>query len=93
MVRVRELIQRQMHLYMSNWQYSLLYTLLLALIPYTSWLAVTGLSVLTLRKGMRNGALVLLPVAAVYYAIGLKSFSHGGALLNTLALFIPSFLV
>ena len=36
--------------------------------------------------------MVLLPVAAVYYAIGLKSFSHGGALLNTLALFIPSFL-
>ena len=92
MARVREFMHKQMHLYMSNWQYSLLYTLLLALIPHTSWLAVTGVSLLTLRKGMQRGALVLLPVAIVYYAIGLKSLSHIGALLNTLALFAPCFL-
>lgn len=92
MLRIREVMQKQMHLYMSNLQYSLMYTLLLAVIPHTSWLAVTGVSLLTLRKGVQRGLLTLLPVAVVYCALAMKSLSYLGALLNTVALFVPCFL-
>ncbi len=92
MVHIREIIHKQMQLYLSNWHYALLYTLILAVLPYTSWLAVSGISLLTLRRGLRCGAFILLPVAVVYYALVLKSLTHMGAFLNTCVLFIPCFI-
>lgn len=90
MLKARDIILKQMHLYMSNWQYALLYTLILAVFPYTSWVAVAGIALLTLRKGIKSSSLVLLPVALVLYALAAKSFSHLSALVNTCVLFIPS---
>lgn len=92
MAYARDLINKQMQLYMSNWQYALLYTLVLAVIPFTSWMAVVGISLLTLRKGFKSGILVLLPVAFVLYAVSLKSLTYLGALINTVVLFLPCFI-
>lgn len=92
MVRARDFLNKQVQLYMSNWQYALLYTLILTVFPYTSWMAVSGISLLTLRKGFKSGATVLFPVAFVSYALSLKSLSHWGSLINTLVLFAPSFI-
>lgn len=92
MASIREVMQKQKHRYMSNWQYSLVYTLLLAVIPHASWLAVIGVSLLTLRKGLQRGLLILLPVAVVYCALATKSLAYTGAVLNTVALFLPCFI-
>ncbi len=92
MARARNLISKQLHLYMSNWQYALLYTLILAVLPFTSWLAVVGISLLTLRRGLQQGAVVLVPIAFVSYALALKSLSPIGALVSTCVLFLPCFL-
>lgn len=92
MSHARDLINKQLQLYMSNWQYALLYTLIFAMLPFTSWLAVVGISLLTLRRGLKIGGLVLFPVAFVFYAVSLKSLSYFGALINTVVLFIPCFI-
>lgn len=91
MSRARDLINKQIQLYMSNWQYALLYTLILAVLPFTSWIAVVGISLLTLRKGLKIGSMILLPVALVFYAVSLKSLSYWGAFINTCVLFVPCF--
>lgn len=92
MAHARNLINKQMELYMSNWQYALLYTLILAVLPFTSWLAVVGIAFLTLRKGFKSGIVVLLPVSCVVYAVSLKSLSYFGAFINTVVLFLPCFI-
>jgi hypothetical protein len=89
MAQARDLINKQLQIYMSNWQYALMCTLILAVLPFTSWLAVVGISLLILRKGFKSGISVLLPVAFVFYAVSLKSLTYFGALINTVVLFLP----
>jgi hypothetical protein len=92
MLRIREIMQKHLHMMLTNWQYALLCTLILALFPYTSWLSVVSIAFITLRKGLRDGAMLVIPVAAAYFGCSLIVMSAGAAIINALVLFVPCFL-
>ena len=64
----------------------------LALFSYTSWLAVSIIALVTLRRGSRDGAWLLAPVMIVNLTITMLSVSPTLALVNTVLLFIPCYL-
>ncbi|OGV30945.1 MAG: hypothetical protein A3E88_00770 [Legionellales bacterium RIFCSPHIGHO2_12_FULL_35_11] len=91
MAKLREKMQKYLQLFLTNKQFTLLCTLILALFPYTSWLAVVVIAFITLRNGWMNGLTILLPVALVYFACSLVGMPAVGAFVNMLALFFPCY--
>lgn len=92
MIQLKGLFQKQIQLLLSNKQYALMYALMFALFPYTVWLSVVIIALITLRKGFGNGALVLLPVITLHLGYSLVSISVIPAVINTLTLFVPCYI-
>ena len=51
-------LQKQGKFLLENKQYAILYASLLAILPYTVWLSVAIIALITLRKGWRDGLVV-----------------------------------
>ena len=54
-------ILHQMRRVLDNERYALIAVIALILIPYTSWVAMTILSLVTLRKGIKQAGLLVMP--------------------------------
>ncbi len=91
MTRLKGFMQKQAHMLLDNKQYALMYALFLALFPYTAWMSIVIIALITLRKGWREGALLLLPVVTVHLGCALISVPTIAAVINTLTLFIPCY--
>lgn len=92
MTRFKGFMQKQAQMLLVNKQHALMYALVLALFPYTAWMSIVIIALITLRKGWREGAVLLLPVVTVHLGCSLVSVPVIAAVINTLTLFIPCYL-
>ncbi len=92
MTHVNGFICRQGQLLLENNRYAVFCALFLALFPYTTWLSLAIIALVTLRKGWRDGAMLLMPVLTAYLTCALVSFSVCSSIINTLLTFLPCYL-
>ena len=85
-------IRNQSQYLLENKRHAILHAMVLALLPYTAWLSVAVVALVTLRKGWRDGALLLVPAMMAYLALSLSSTTSMMALLNVLLVFVPTYL-
>lgn len=91
MKRIQAFWQNQTHLVLSRQPAAILYALVFSLLPYTNWLSVVIIALLTLRKGWMAGAVVLGPVFFAHWGYSLSSLPMFAAFLNSLLLFVPCY--
>ena len=92
MIHVNGFIRQQGQKLLENNRHAMLYAVLLALIPYTTWLSLAVIALVTLKKGWRDGALLLMPVMTAFLACSMVVASPQLAITNTLLAFVPCFL-
>ncbi|MDF1757130.1 MAG: hypothetical protein P1U74_02385 [Legionellaceae bacterium] len=85
-------MQKHLQLLFANKNYAILCTMILAMIPFTSWLAVVFVALITLRKGWREGAMLVIPVTCVFFGCSLVATSTFPAIVNSMTLFVPCYL-
>lgn len=86
------LIRKQGQFLLENERYAMLHAVILALLPYTTWLSVAVVVLITLRKGWSKGALLLVPAVSAYFALSFSSTTTAIALVNALLVFTPAYL-
>lgn len=89
MLRIKGLFKKQAELILSSRKQALLYAVLLALLPYCTWLAMVVIALVTLRKGQQEGGRVLLSVMLAHGAILLVSMPAYAVIVNTFLVFVP----
>ena len=85
-------IRNQSQYLLNNQRHAILHAIVLALLPYTAWLSVAVAALVTLRKSWREGALLLAPAMTAYLVVALTSSSTPVAIVNTLLVFLPTYL-
>jgi len=85
-------IRKQGQLMLANDIYALFNTVILVLLPYTGWLAASIIALVTLRKSIKTGG--LLVVAAVFpnFMVLNSSLSVTGAIVGSLLSYFPCYL-
>ncbi len=91
MARIQGFIQKQADLLVTQKSRALVYALVFALFPYTAWLAVIVIALITLRKGCLEGAVLLLPTMLVHLGVSLVFAATMVPIVNTLTLFLPCY--
>lgn len=92
MSHVNGFIRKQGQRLLEDNRSALLYAVLLAVFPFTTWLSQALISLVTLRKGWRDGAMLLMPVMTAFLACSLVTAPPQLAIMNTLLTFIPCFI-
>ena len=92
MIHVNGFIHQQAIRILENNRYTFVLAVLFALMPYTTWLSLSIIALVTLRKGWREGALLLMPVMTAYFARSLAYTPTLVAIINTLLTFLPCYL-
>lgn len=92
MMNVNGFISQQGKKLLENNRHAMLYAVLLAVIPYTTWLSLAVIALVTLRKGWREGAMLLMPVMTAFLACSLAAAPVKLAIINTLLAFLPCYL-
>jgi hypothetical protein len=85
-------IRKQGNLLLENNRHAMLHAVALSLLPYTAWLSVTIIALITLRKGWQQGSTILAPVILANFALSLVSTTAVIALVNALLIFVPCYL-
>jgi hypothetical protein len=75
----------------SKW-HALFQVILLALLPYASWLSVAIVALVTLRRGWKDGGWLLVPAIIANAALSLASTTVTIAVVNALLIFAPCYL-
>ena len=91
MIHVNGFIHTQARRILENHRHALVFAVLLAVMPYTTWMALSIIALVTLKKGWREGALLLMPVMTAYFARSLVSVPTMVASVNTLLTFLPCY--
>lgn len=86
------LLRKQGQHLLENERYAVLYTVILALLPFTTWLSVAIVTLVTLRKGWSKGAFLLGPALGAYFAVSYSSMSTHIALINAVLVFMPAYI-
>lgn len=92
MIHVNGLLGKQGKKILENNRYALLCAVFLVFFPYTTWLSLAIIALVTLKKGWHDGALLLMPVATAYFGVLLIREPTLVAVINTLLTFLPAFL-
>lgn len=92
MLPIKGLFKKQAELILSSRNKALTYAILLALLPYGTWLAMVVIALVTLRKGEREGGRVFLAAMVAHGLLLSASIPLYAAIINTLIVFVPSFL-
>lgn len=85
-------ILQQMRRLLDNERYALIAVILLILIPYTSWIGMTVLSLVTLRKGIKQAGLLVIPAMTAHTLVALTSTVWTVACIDALIQVVPCFL-
>lgn len=87
------LIQNQAQRLLQSPRSAVLYAVLLAISPYTTWVSVAIIALVTLRKGWQSGGLLLAYAATAYFSLAFaSSTSVSISLMNAVLTFIPCYL-
>ncbi len=87
-----DIFRKQAKVLLDNKWHAMFYAIILAVLPFASWLSVVVIALVTLRKGWRNGCWLLLPAMAVSFALSLTSSSFIVALISVLLNYLPCYL-
>ncbi|TAL58931.1 MAG: hypothetical protein EPN84_12150, partial [Legionella sp.] len=92
MMRLGDLIVKQSKALLENKQHAILGAVVLSMLPFTTWLAVALVALVTLRKGGSHGFEVML-AALVFHSVPLMLILPlSSVLINTLITFVPAFI-
>ena len=92
MNRLSRFVHHQGKLLLENKRLAILHAVILALLPYTAWLSVSIVALVTLRKGWRNGGLLLAYAMLANFTLSLTSVPLVIALTNALLVFMPCYI-
>lgn len=92
MLSLKDLLQKQAKIILSSRTKALMYAVILALLPYCTWLAMTVIALVTLRKGQREGGRILLGVLLTHALMLVTSLPLYAALFNSALVFLPTYL-
>lgn len=92
MKRIQAFWHRQEQLILSQRYVAISYALAFSCLPFTSWLSVVIVALITLRKGCLEGMMLLLPVVVLHCVYSIATLPFAAAVLNTLILFVPCYL-
>ena len=92
MMNVNGLISQQGKKLLDNNRHAMLYAVILALIPYTTWVSLAIIALVTLKKGWRDGAMLLMPVMTAFLACSVAVAPIKLGIINTLLAFIPCYI-
>lgn len=91
MKRLGDFILKQSRTVLENKQHAVVCAVMLALLPFASWLSVALVSLVTLRKGAKAGFEVMLPALVVHSAPLMLMMPVSSALINTLVAYVPCY--
>ncbi len=86
-----DLLTRQCKALLENKKQAIVYTAILSLLPFASWLSVALVSLITLRKGARSGLDVLLPGLVIHSVPLMMLVPISSAIVNTLIAYMPCY--
>jgi hypothetical protein len=86
------LLRKQGQLVLDKKLPALMHAVFLAVIPYTDWLSVAIIALITLRKGARQGIDILIPACLAYFAMMAFSLPVWVSLMNAGITFLPAFI-
>jgi hypothetical protein len=90
---IKGLFTKQAELILSARNKALGYAIVLALLPYCTWLGMIVIALVTLRKGEREGGRILLVTMLVHAGVLLCSLPVYIAISNTFILFLPVYVM
>lgn len=73
-------------------RYALITVILLMLIPYSAWASMTVLSLVTLRRGWRQGIVLLIPAFTTHTLVSLSTVVWSVACIDALIRILPCFI-
>lgn len=85
-------IHKQAKYVLDDKRHAVLHTVMLALLPYTAWLSVTIIALVTLRKGLRDGSLLLASAIIASVCLSLVSTTVTLSLINAVFTFVPCYM-
>lgn len=85
-------ITRQCKELLENKQKALIYAVIFSILPFASWLSVTLVSLITLRKGAKAGFDVLLPALVIHSVPLMMLIPVSSALINAILAYLPCYL-
>jgi hypothetical protein len=86
------LLRKQGQLVLDKKLPALMHAVFLAVIPYTDWLSVAIIALITLRKGARQGIDILIPACLAFFAMMAFSLPVWVSLMNAGITFLPAFI-
>lgn len=92
MIPLSQFVRRQGMLVLKSRWHALLQATVLALLPYTAWLSVAIIALVTLRKGWQAGCWLLFPVMIASLALSLFSVPPTIAVINVVLTFLPCYI-
>lgn len=85
-------VLQQLRKMLDHERYALVAVMTFILIPYTSWLAMTILSLVALRKGTKQASLLVMPAITAHTLVALTSTVWTVALIDAVIQVVPCFL-
>lgn len=92
MLRLKGLLKKQAELILASRKQATLYAVILALLPYCTWFALVVIALVTLRKGQREGARILVTVMLVHGSLLSISMPFYAVMCNMLLVFTPVYI-
>lgn len=89
---VSQFIRNQSKALLANYRHALMCALVFILTPFTTWISLAVIGLVTLRRGYKEGGLLLLPVVLAHFALSLTSVGWIPAVFNTALTFIPCYM-
>lgn len=92
MKRVGAFLIHQANKVLEDKQYAILIAVMLSVLPFASWLSVSTVALITLRRGKMAGLEVLLPALVIHLVPLMMMLPVDSALLNTCLTYLPCYL-
>lgn len=91
MKRVGEFLINQASKVLENKQYAIMLAVLLSVLPFASWLSVSLVALITMRRGKLAGFEVLLPALVMHSVPLMLMLPVDSALINTCLTYLPCY--
>lgn len=90
-MRTGDVLTKQCRVLLENKKLAIIFAVVFSILPFASWLSVALVSLVSLRKGLRSGFDVLLPVLVVHSVSLMMFVPLSSALINTLIAYLPCY--
>lgn len=91
MKSVGNLITRQCKVLLENKHQAIIYAVVFSILPFASWLSISLVCLVTLRKGAQSGFEVMLPALVVHSVPLMMLIPISSAIINTILAYVPCY--